>query len=128
MNITNEYWQGTKICQKKFLKSPQWLRDIKIKKRPFWKFYKHRQPQLILNGGWHFSFLKTPEHIVKKIKAYSHQEFNKVEFTQEQNIIQKIRTHEDLFGRNISYKKVEIDEKFPDYIRDNKVKFKDWIL
>ena len=128
INITNEYWMGTKICQKKFLKSPQWLRDIKIKERPFWKFYKPKQPQLIFNGGWHFSFLKSPEHIIKKIKAYSHQEFNKVEFTQEQNIIQKIRIHEDLLGRNISYKKVEINEKFPDYIRDNKVKFKDWIL
>ena len=31
MNITQEYWAGTKICQKN-LKSPQWLRNIKIKK------------------------------------------------------------------------------------------------
>ena len=30
-------WPGTKICQKKYLKSPQWLRNIKIKKKPFWK-------------------------------------------------------------------------------------------
>jgi beta-1,4-mannosyl-glycoprotein beta-1,4-N-acetylglucosaminyltransferase len=128
MNVTDEYWMGTKICQKQFLKSPQWLRDIKTKERPFWKFYKPKQPQLILNGGWHFSFLKSPEHIVKKIKAYSHQEFNKNEYTTEENIIKKIDGHKDLFGRNIRYKKVEIDSMFPDYICNNKIKFKDWIL
>ena len=33
LNITDKYWMGTKICQKKNLKSPQWLRNIKTKKR-----------------------------------------------------------------------------------------------
>ena len=36
LNVTDKYWMGTKICQKKYLKSPQWLRNIKTKKRPFW--------------------------------------------------------------------------------------------
>ena len=39
LNTTEKNWSGTKICQKKFLKSPQWLRDIKTKKRSIWKFY-----------------------------------------------------------------------------------------
>ena len=51
---------------KKNLKSPQWLRNIKIKERPFWNFFKDKQPQLIENGGWHFSFLKNPKEIKKK--------------------------------------------------------------
>ena len=37
LNITDKNWMGTKICQKKYLKSPQWLRNIKTKKKPFWK-------------------------------------------------------------------------------------------
>ena len=49
------------------MKSPQWLRNIKTKKRPFWKFYKPKTPQLILDGGWHFSFLKKPKDIAKKL-------------------------------------------------------------
>jgi len=40
LNTSQKYWAGTKICKKKYLKSPQWLRNIKTKKRPFWKFYK----------------------------------------------------------------------------------------
>ena len=35
LNISQSDWAGTKICQKKYLKSPQWLRDIKVKKKTF---------------------------------------------------------------------------------------------
>ena len=40
LNITNKNWPGTKICQKKNLKTPQWLRNLKTKKKPFWKIFK----------------------------------------------------------------------------------------
>ena len=33
----NPFWYGTRICVKKYLKSPQWLRELKFKKRPFWR-------------------------------------------------------------------------------------------
>ena len=127
LNVSDGYWAGTKICKKKFLKSPQWLRDIKTKKKPFWKFFK-KNIQLINEGGWHFSFLKNPHSIIKKIKSYAHQEYNVNEFTDLNNIERKISKGLDLFNRDIEYKKVEIDETFPDYIRENKQKFKEWIL
>jgi len=128
LNNTDKYWMGTKICQKKFLKSPQWLRNIKTKKRPFWKFYKPKEPQLILDGGWHFSFLKKPKDIAKKIKVYSHQEFNKDDFVNEEKIIKKIEKKQDLFNRNFEYKKIEIDESYPKYILNNKSMLKEWII
>ena len=128
LNVTDKYWMGTKICQKKYLKSPQWLRDIKTKKRPLWKFYKPKEPQLIFDGGWHFSFLKKPKDIAIKIEAYSHQEFNKKDFSDEKRIAQRIENKEDLFNRNFKYKKIEIDESFPKYIFNNKTIFKEWII
>ena len=128
LNITDGFWSGTKICKKKYLKSPQWLREIKIKKRPFWKFFKDKEPQLIEFGGWHFSFLKEPELIKKKIISYSHQEFNKVDFTDTDKIKERIMSGEDLFDRNIKYKIVEVDSTFPEYIYNNKDKFKAWII
>jgi len=127
LNITNKNWPGTKICQKKNLKTPQWLRNLKTKKKPFWKIFK-KNIQLINNGGWHFSFLKDPDSIRKKIISYSHQEFNKEEFTNIDLIKKKISSGKDLFQRNISYKKVNLDETFPEYIINNKKLFKDWIL
>ena len=128
LNMSDEYWMGTKICQKKYLKSPQWLRGIKTKKRPFWKFYKPKEPQLIFDGGWHFSFLKNPKNIAKKIKAYSHQEYNKEEFTNVNLIEDKIINLKDLFNRNIKYQKVELDDTFPQYILKNREIFKNWII
>ena len=127
MNITDGYWPGSKICEKKNLKSPQWLRNLKIKKKPFWKIFSDRQPQLIENGGWHFSFLKDPQSIRKKIISYAHQEYNNDKFINVKNIEKKISDTVDLFDRNITYKVMSIDDSFPDYIVNNKEKFKDWI-
>ncbi len=127
-NFTDKYWMGTKICQKKFLKSPQWLRNIKTKKRPFWKFYRPRPPQLIYDGGWHFSFLKKPKEISQKIKVFAHQEFKKNVFFDEKKIAERIKNQKDLFDRNIKYEKVEINEEFPKYILENKLKFNEWII
>ena len=36
-NCTQPTWYGSRICVKKHLKSPQWLRSIKIKERKFYK-------------------------------------------------------------------------------------------
>ena len=127
LNVTDGYWPGTKICQKKYLKSPQWLRNLKTKKKPFWKIF-NRNIQLINNGGWHFSFLKNPESIKNKIVSYAHQEYNNEEFTNIDFIKKKVSSGEDLFHRKIEYKRINIDNTFPDYIIKNKKMFKDWIL
>ena len=75
LNVSDGDWSGTKICQKKHLKSPQWLRNLKVKKKSILGIFKNNI-QIINNGGWHFSFLKEPESIRNKIISYSHQEYN----------------------------------------------------
>ncbi len=128
LNTSHKYWAGTKICKKKYLKSPQWLRDIKTKKRPFWKFYRAKEPQLIMDGGWHFSFLKNPKGISKKIKSYAHQEYHLEKYTDIKKIQERINQHSDLFGRSYKYEKIDLNNDFPEYILNNKKKFSEWIL
>ncbi len=128
LNVSDKHWLGTKIIIKKYLKSPQWLRNIKTAKPAFWKFYKPSQPQLIFDGGWHFSFLKQPKDISKKIKSYSHSEFNKPEFTDEKKIEERIKNRVDIFDRNYKYEKVDLDDSFPKYILDNISKYQNWII
>ena len=128
LNITEEKWPGTKICQKKYLRSPQWLRNIKTKKKKIWQFYKEKEPQIILDGGWHFSFLKDYNLIQKKIKSFAHQEFNKENFTDVRQIEERVNSGNDIFERNYKYKKIDLDDQFPEYILKNKLKFKEWIL
>tara|TARA_B100000959_G_scaffold255476_1_gene287876 strand:- start:157 stop:696 length:540 start_codon:yes stop_codon:yes gene_type:complete len=128
LNNTESNWHGSKICLKKDLKSPQWLRNLKFKKYPFWRIDKSKNLQIIENGGWHFAYLQNPKNISKKIQSFSHGEFNTSDFTDESNIEEKIKLQKDIFNRDISYSKVEIDNSFPEYIVKNKEKLKDWIL
>jgi len=128
LNETENNWHGSKICLKKNLKSPQWLRNLKFKKYPFWRIDKIRNIQIIENGGWHFSYLQDAEKISKKIKSFAHGEFNNANFANSQNIKNKISQGKDIFDREIKYKKVEIDSTFPEYIINNKEKLKDWII
>jgi len=128
LNISDKNWMGTKIIKKKNIKSPQWLRNIKTSKPSFWKFYKPRQPQLIYDGGWHFSFLKNPKGISKKIQSYSHSEYNKSIYTDEKKIAERINNRIDIFDRNFKYEKIDIDDTFPKYILENINKYKDWII
>ena len=81
-------------------------------KKTIWKFYKPKEPQLILNGGWHFNYLKKPMGISNKIKSFAHQEFNKENFTDVNKIEKKIVNISDIFGRDYIYKKVELDSLF----------------
>jgi len=128
LNETENSWHGSKICLKKNLKSPQWLRDLKFKKYPLWRIDKPRNLQIIENGGWHFNYLQSPASISKKIKSFSHGEFNTINFINHKNIEKKINMGIDIFNRGISYKKVQLDDSFPKYIIENKEKFKEWII
>ena len=128
LNTTIKYWAGTKICVKKYLKSPQWLRDIKIKKRPFWKFYRPKQPQILIDGGWHFNDLKKPEELLKKIQSYAHQEYNNKKFNDISKINERVRNNKDLYDRDYNFEIVKIDNNYPKFIQDNKLRYKDWIL
>ena len=128
LNETEGAWHGSKICLKKNLKSPQWLRNLKFKEYPFWRIDKVRNLQIIKNGGWHFAYLQTPENISKKIKSFAHGEFNKAGITNEENIRMKMEKGKDVFERGHSLKKVEVDSSFPKYILQNKDKLKKWII
>jgi beta-1,4-mannosyl-glycoprotein beta-1,4-N-acetylglucosaminyltransferase len=127
LNLNEDNWHGSKICLKKNFKSPQWLRNLKFKKYPFWRIDKTRNLQIIENGGWHFAFLQNPKNISKKIKSFAHGEFNKEDISNEENIKLKIERGEDIFNRGYNIKKVEIDSSFPKYILENRNKLKEWI-
>ena len=61
----------------------------------------------------------TPEEIAKKIRSYSHGEFNKDIFVDEKKISKRIANNQDIFDRGFNLKKVDIDEDYPEYILKN---------
>ena len=132
--IRSDDWIGTKLCKKKNLKSPQWLRSLKVnKKYSFLRLDKYfaktyySKFKVIKNSGWHFGWLKDVNEIIKKINSYAHTEHN----TSEYNNFSYI---DDCINKNISFlnndEKLRIEknlDKFPKYIIENKEKFKKWI-
>jgi beta-1,4-mannosyl-glycoprotein beta-1,4-N-acetylglucosaminyltransferase len=124
-NLNENNWIGSKVALKKNFPKPHTLRKLKFKKYPFWRIDKPKTQ--IINGGWHFSFLQKPSDIAKKIKSFSHGEFNQVRFTEEKEIEKKISSGEDIFNRGFKLRKINIGEEYPEYIRNNKKLLKDWI-
>ncbi len=136
-------WSGTKGCKKKNLKNPQWLRNIKDKKYPFYRldtFFsekKYINLKFIDNGGWHFSNIKTPEEIEHKLKSYlHHREFdvNPMTLIDIKNIIKNKQAIYDLkvdkkinkIGNGSMLEEYPFS-KLPSYIQENKEKYKIWL-
>ncbi|MDA9676751.1 hypothetical protein N9T85_00120 [bacterium] len=71
-------WYGSRACRKKHLISAQWLQWIKNKKYSIWRFdiffskKKYRNIHFVTDGGWHFTNIKSPEDIEKKLKNFVH--------------------------------------------------------
>ncbi len=126
-NKSEPKWFGTRMCRKKDLVSPQWLRNIKAKSRPFYKFFKPKFDKFINGGGWHFSSVKSAEGIYKKLDSYAEQQWNNKKFKNMDIIRRKIRKKEDLFDRNHEFEVINVDATFPNYIYKNKKKFEDFI-
>ena len=125
INLQSENeWLGTGVCYKKYLKSPQWLRNKRFLRRGFLRrlFFK---TQIINNGGWHFSFLKTPEDIIKKMNAYGHGEL--AFQVDKQKIEDSIKSKEFFINPKVKLKRVPIDKTYPKYINNNLSIFKNWI-
>jgi beta-1,4-mannosyl-glycoprotein beta-1,4-N-acetylglucosaminyltransferase len=122
-------WPGSRIIKKKFLISPQELRYKIVKRIKFWQFHRHfTNPNFIINGGWHFSYLGSPEKIKLKIESFAHGEFNKENITDLNTIKNNINNKKDIFNKNTFLQKVEIDNSFPEYILRNKPKFVEYII
>ena len=143
LKLPNLIWTGTKACRKKNLVNPQWLRNIKDRKYPFFRidtFFsntKYTSIKIINDGGWHFSNIKTPKEIEFKLRSYlHHREFdlNPLSVDQIDKIIKNKQAIYDLkvdktvnkIGNGSILKKFEFN-KLPEYIVTNKDKFLDWI-
>jgi beta-1,4-mannosyl-glycoprotein beta-1,4-N-acetylglucosaminyltransferase len=136
-------WIGTKACKKKHLKSPQWLRNIKDKIYSKWRIdilfseKKYNDIFFIENGGWHFSFVKKPKDIEKKLRSYLHHreyDIDPIGIEKIQNLINSKSVIYDHRVDQTQYKfrggqkleKIDL-ELLPKHISSNKEKYLDWL-
>ena len=143
LKLPNLVWTGTKACKKKYLKTPQWLRNIKDRKFPIYRLdtifskTKYIDIKLIENGGWHFSNIKTPAEIEHKLKSYlHHREFDENPMTKSE-IVEIIKNKQAIYdlkadkktnkiGDGSQLEKYSID-RLPKFLQDNLDNYKGWI-
>ena len=131
----NPHWLGSRICLKEYLVSPQWLRDLKFKKRPFWRLDKFRLNNIIENGGWHFCNLKKPESLLYKYKNLCETDdpihFNEKideKYLNIEEIKKRINEGQDIIGRKDNFIKVNLDNSFPKFLINNQSFYSDWLI
>lgn len=109
-------WLGTKLF---FYDS--------LKGRGFWDL---RTPEArkedgirVADGGWHFGYMggahetDLAKRVGDKVQAAAHQEYNETEILVQ--IADRIRTGQDIFGREAAFVRVEVDETYPAYLREH---------
>ena len=143
-NVTLPDWYGSRICKKRYLKSPQWLRNVKNKKYPIYRLdilfsdKKYNNVHIVHNGGWHFTNVMSEEKIIYKLKSYLHH----ADFPE--NLLNKETFQELIKQKKIMYdhsvdksgdrfsnrKELSIFENnlLPEYLQKNLKKFKEWLV
>tara|TARA_B100001248_G_scaffold191731_1_gene146943 strand:+ start:1391 stop:2275 length:885 start_codon:yes stop_codon:yes gene_type:complete len=144
LSYSGKTWSGTKGVLKKNLKTPQWLRDIKDKKYPFWRLdilfnkMKYNNIEFINDGGWHFTNFRSPKDLEFKLRNFGHH----AEFLESGLSIQDI---EKMINENkaiYDYKADMREDKWkgekkliksdnselPIYVQSNYEKYKSWFI
>ena len=143
LRLENYVWVGSKACKMKNLESPQWIRDIKDRKYSWWRvdtyFSKKKYSNILFveNGGWHFSYLKKPKDIEKKLKSYLHHIDYDLSPVGEKGIREMINDKKTIYNIKADKKENKFDgtnklnkiniNLLPSYIVENKDTLKDWI-
>ena len=137
-------WFGSKACKIKNLKTVDILRNSKNKKYAFYRIdalfsdIKHQSLQVVQNGGWHFSNLKTHEDLHKKyLNDENHSEYEALNLPIErvrQNIENWTIDYDHLAKKESQekFKKVKLErielDILPKFIQDNREKYIEWII
>jgi len=136
-------WPGTKGCTMGKLKSLSWLKNIKLRKYPFWRLdtlfseNKYININIIQDGGWHFTNLKTPDEMYEKFMNFGHHDSFRLSGLTIEKIRDKILNKEMFYDHladksstnkwESNYKlKVIGDEMLPSYLIKNKNKYREW--
>ena len=143
LKLPNMEWTGTKACKKKNLVSPQWLRNIKDRKYPFYRLdvllsdKKFISVKIINDGGWHFSNIKSAEEIEHKLKSYLHHREFDLEPLDVQGIKKIMNNKQAIYDLSVdkTVNKIGIGsklekydlEKLPQIIKSNLKKYEQWL-
>tara|TARA_A100001015_G_scaffold47755_1_gene52796 strand:+ start:1053 stop:1922 length:870 start_codon:yes stop_codon:yes gene_type:complete len=136
-------WAGSKAVKYRNFISPQWLRNIKSKKYPFWRldtFFSNKKYSNLLyinDGGWHFTCIRTAEELEKKLLNFAHHHEFEKSGLKSNDLKKLINEKRVMYDHNVDQRGYKWSGKsilkkinsnlLPEYIQNNSEKFKDWL-
>lgn len=119
-NVEKRQWLGTKICS--FADIPEegivFLREVSP---------MDKRSVRVAKGGWHFGYMggdgerDVAKRIGEKVQAAAHSEYNSKRYLNE--AVDRLLCGEDIFDRDATFVRVEIDESFPAYLRAHREEY-----
>lgn len=111
--VEKKMWLGTKVFSKKSIPEKG---IIELRQAPTTAPNAVR----VAEGGWHFGYMGSRQEtdvsrrIGTKVVAAAHQEYNNSDTLAEAR--DKLIMGQDIFGRDARFKRVEVDESYPEYL------------
>lgn len=114
-------WHGTVMANYSYFKKygPNDMRTYRSK--------KDREHVMVMDGGWHFSFMGGTEMILKKMRSYSHTEYMTEEMFNPQWVESSVRSGKDIFNRPMKFRRVGV-ERLPRYVQEHQDRYAKLIL
>ena len=116
-NLYSHKWYGSRAATYKYMKNKK-VDDL----RESTELEYELSGAIITNGGWHFTYLGDENHIREKINSFCDRQFDVPKVTDK--ISDNLSQGKDVLNRaHIKYKRVDLDNSFPDFILRNKEKY-----
>jgi beta-1,4-mannosyl-glycoprotein beta-1,4-N-acetylglucosaminyltransferase len=116
-NKIMDHWFGTRVATYRYMKNTT-IDNIREATEDENKI----TGSIITNGGWHFSHCYSANDLKKRVDSFSDVQYQTPEIYN--NIENNLMQNKDLYFRDwITYKKVDLDDSFPEYVLKNKNKF-----
>lgn len=114
-------WHGTVMGTfNYFKKSPNDVRTFRNR--------KDNEHTMVMDGGWHYSFMGGTEMIMKKLKAYAHTEYMGPDVFNPLWIEEQVRAGKDILNRSMTFKRVSLEDHAPKFLVEHQERYKHLIL
>lgn len=115
--VAHKKWIGTKMLSYKLLREQNLLLGEL-------RFPERKEIGIrVDDGGWHFGYMgghgekDIKKRVQEKVISAAHQEYNSKHVLSQ--VTDQIKDGKDIFGRNAKFVRCEIDDSFPQYIREH---------
>ena len=116
-DVAHKQWIGSKMCSYRLLREKGLqLGELRFPERK-------ADGIRVADGGWHFGYMgghgesDIKKRVADKVVSAAHQEYNSREVLSD--VEDKLRLGQDIFGRDAKFVMGEIDDSYPQYLREH---------